>query len=110
MKLVIKLLLSTVALWAMAYITPGVEINNFAVALVAVLVISAINLFIKPILSILTLPVNFLTLGLLGVVINILLFMLVASLVEGFTITNFLSGAIGLLVYSLLQTVLNILE
>ena len=110
MKLIAKVLLNAFLLWVVAYVVPGISISNFFASIVAFLILSIVNATIKPVLSLLTLPVNFLTLGILGLLINVLLFMLVADLVPGFEISNFFSAFIGLVFYSLLQTVTNILE
>lgn len=89
MQIVISLLLSTLAIIVSAYILPGVHIASFATALVVVVVLGAINLFLKPLLVILTLPVNILTLGLFTLVINALLIMLSAWVVPGFRVDSF---------------------
>lgn len=72
-----------------AYLLPGVSLSGFFPALVAAVVIGLINTFIKPVLIILTLPINILTLGLLTLVINALLIMLASALVPGFKVANF---------------------
>ena len=78
-----------------AKITPGVYISGFGTALIAALVLGLVNFAIRPLLTLLTLPLNILTLGLFSFVINAILFGLVAWMVPGFEVTNFLSALVG---------------
>ncbi|MFA6524855.1 MAG: phage holin family protein [Patescibacteria group bacterium] len=89
MKILIKWLISTVAILITAYLLPGVAVDGFFVAFVGALVLGLINIFIKPVLVIFTLPINILTLGLFTLVINALLVMLMALIVPGFSIASF---------------------
>ncbi len=83
------------------WITPGISIENFTTAMIAAVVIALINAFIKPVLLLLTLPINILTLGIFTLVINALLFMFVAYLVPGIEVSGFLSALIGSLLISI---------
>lgn len=74
---------------AAAYVLPGVAVASFISALLVALVLGVLNAFIKPILIILTLPINILTLGLFTFAVNALLILLTASLVPGFNVTGF---------------------
>lgn len=85
----VKWLLSALAIMVAAYLLPGVKIDGFFPAMVAAVVIGLINAFIKPILIILTLPINILTLGLFTLIINAFLVMLASALVPGFDVTGF---------------------
>ena len=69
---------------------PGIQVTSFWTALFAAIVLSALNLFLKPILLILTLPVNILTLGFFTFVINAGLILLVSSVISGFVVSGFL--------------------
>lgn len=89
MQILIQWLLSALAIMVAAYLLPGVKIDGFFAGLVAAVVIGLINTFIKPVLIILTLPINILTLGLFTLVINALLIMLASSLVPGFQVAGF---------------------
>lgn len=89
MQILIHWLLSALAIMVAAYLLPGVSISGFFPALVAAVVIGLINTFIKPVLIILTLPINILTLGLFTLVINALLIMLASALVPGFAVAGF---------------------
>ncbi|MCX6796945.1 MAG: phage holin family protein [Candidatus Doudnabacteria bacterium] len=89
MQILIQWLLSALAIMVAAYLLPGVKIDGFFPAMVAAVVIGLINAFIKPILIILTLPINILTLGLFTLIINAFLVMLASALVPGFHVTGF---------------------
>ncbi|MFH1047360.1 MAG: phage holin family protein [Patescibacteria group bacterium] len=89
MKLLLNWLMATVAVMALAYILPGVEVSNWFVALVVAIVLGLINAVLRPILIVLTLPINILTLGLLTFVIDGFLVLLAARLIDGFVVTTF---------------------
>lgn len=88
MKLLSRWLLTTVTILIAAYLIPGVTITLVG-AVIAAVVLGALNLFIRPILMILTLPINILTLGLFSFVINACLVLLAARLVDGFSVSDF---------------------
>jgi putative membrane protein len=83
-----------------AYLYPGVEIQNLTSALVAALVIGLFNLVLRPVLLVLTLPVTVVTLGLFLFVINALLFWAAAGVLEGFYVRGFGAALLGSLIYS----------
>jgi putative membrane protein len=83
--------------------------KNFGTALVAALVLAFVNALIKPILILLTLPINLLTLGLFILVINALMFWLVSAIVKGFYISGFWPAFFAALVFSIFSLVLNYL-
>lgn len=89
MKILIRWLISTIAIMITAYLLPGVEVDGFVAALIAALVLGLINTFLKPLLVVLTLPINILSLGLFTFVINAGLVMLMAALVSGFSVLSF---------------------
>ncbi len=88
MKLIFHWLIATLAILIAAYIVPGVTITLVG-ALIAAVVLGALNVLIRPILLILTLPITIVTLGLFSLVINALLVMLAAVLVPGFSVAGF---------------------
>ena len=94
MKLLLVWVLNALALLAVAYIVPGIHVADFVSALVAALVIGLVNMLIKPILVILTLPITILTLGLFILVINGLLFYGVGNWLQGFEVKTLLAGII----------------
>ena len=101
-SLLLRWLLSALALLAVAYLYPGVRVDSFFAAAMAALVLGLVNAVIRPILVILTLPVTIITLGLFLFVINALLFWFVAEIVKGFTVQGFLAALVGSLLYSLI--------
>jgi len=102
MRIIIKWLLSAVALLAVAYLYSGVQVNSFGSALIAAAVIGLLNMVVRPALVVLTLPVTIVTLGLFLFVINALLFWAASGLLGGFHVSGFLAALIGSLLYSLL--------
>lgn len=102
MSLIIQWLILSLAVMITAWIVPGIVVTNFATAMIAGVVIALINIFIKPAILMLLLPVNILTLGISVLIVNALLLMFVAHLVPGVTINNFWSAFIGAIVLSLL--------
>ena len=91
MRLIIRWLATAGALLAIAYyhLIPGISVTNFYAALVAVLVLGLINALIRPLILLLTLPFNILTLGLFTLIINALLFWFASTLVKGFNVSGF---------------------
>ena len=92
MKLIIKMLLATVAVFVSAYIIPGVTVDTYLTAFIVAIVLGVLNTFIKPILVILTLPVTILTLGIFYLLINALMVILTASLVNGFQVESVIAA------------------
>jgi len=109
MKLIGALLVNTLALLVTAYLVPGFVVSSLSTALVAAVVIGVINMFIKPVLQLVALPITFLTLGLFALILNVLLLMLAAQITPGFDIDNFISAVIGSLVLSLTSSFLGLL-
>lgn len=106
MGILISWLVSALAILVTAYVLPGVHIANFFTALVTAVVLGIINSILKPILLLLTLPINILTLGLLTFVINALLVLLAAQIVPGFVVDGFWWALAFSIVLSLVNTVL----
>ena len=102
LSLLVRWIVNAAALLLVAYLYPGVQVENFFAAAVAALVLGLINAVVRPILVILTFPVTLLTLGLFLFVINALLFWLVAEIVQGFHVSGFLAALIGSILYSLI--------
>jgi putative membrane protein len=106
MNLIINWLISALAVIISAYLLPGVTINGFFAALVVAVVLAAINLLIKPIILVLTLPINIVTLGLFTLVINAALVLLAAAIVPGFGVAGFWWALLFALVLSIVGAVL----
>ena len=106
MRLILKWLLSALALLAVSYLYSGVQVTSFTHALIAAAVIGLLNMVVRPVLVVLTLPVTIVTLGLFLFVINALLFWAASGLLSGFHVNGFLAALIGSLLYSLLGVVI----
>lgn len=102
-NLLLVWLINALALVALPYIVPSVQVDGFATALVAALVLGLVNTLIRPILVLLTLPATLLTLGLFIFVINGMLFWFVAEFLEGFRVAGFGSAVLGAIVYGLIS-------
>lgn len=108
-KLVLKWALNSFALFFVMKLIPEIQINRFQDLLLATLVIGLLNVFLKPIIILLTLPVTVLTLGLFTFVINGVIFYLAAHLVPGFHVAGFGSAFVAALLFSLFSFTLNML-
>ena len=104
MRLLLIWLVNALSLLAVAYLLPSVSVASFYVALITALLLAVVNTVIRPVLVLITLPLNILTLGLFTLVINGLLFWFVASFVEGFRVAGFWAAFGGALLYSLIST------
>lgn len=89
MPILFNWLLSGLVILSAAYLLPGVHVQTFITALVVALVLGIINAVLKPILLVLTLPLNILTFGLFTFVINAVLIMITSKVVVGFAVDNF---------------------
>lgn len=110
MKTIIHFLVSTVAILITAYLLPGVHVEGVLVAFVLAVVLGAINMIIRPILIILTLPLTVVTLGLFVLVINGLLIMLASYIVPGFAVASFWSAFFFGIILAVVSWVLQIFE
>lgn len=107
MGYVLTTLVTALSLLVVDIVLPGVNIESFAVAIIAGIVIGLVNTFVKPILSLLTLPINLVTLGLFSIVINGICFTLAAALVPGFQAHGLISFLVAPVILSLASTFLN---
>ena len=106
MRLLAVWLINALALLALPYLLPSIHVASFTTALGVAVVLGLINAVIRPVLLLLTLPVTLLTLGLFIFVINGMMFMLAAWLLDGFVVDGFLAGAIGSALYSVISWLL----
>ena len=107
--LFIRWIVSAIAIGIVAYLLPGVTVTPLG-ALVLAVVLGIINLFIKPIIKLLTLPLTILTLGLFSLVINALLILLASAVVSGFSVAGFWSAFLFAILLSLVNAVFHALE
>ena len=110
MKLIFNWFITSIGIVIAAYLLPGVHLANFMTALVLAVVLGVINVFLKPILLFLTLPINILTLGLFTLVVNAFFMMLAAQVVPGFVIDGFWWAFFYSILLSLISSVLHSME
>lgn len=102
-------LILTVAIVSAAYLIEGIQVSNFLAALFAAALLGILNALFRPILILLTLPINILTLGLFTFVINALLLMMVSGVIGGFAVNGFWPALLGSLIISLVSWALTAL-
>ena len=109
MRILVVWLINTVALLAVSYLMTSVHVTGFGGALIAAGVLGLVNAVIRPVLVLLTLPVTVLTLGLFIFIINGILFLAVANLLEGFQVTGFWPAVGGAIMFSIVSWLLSAL-
>ncbi len=109
MFILLRWLINALALLLVAYVVPGFMVDNLYAALGAALLLGLVNAIVRPILLLLTLPVNILTLGLFTFVINALMLWFVQTVIKGFDITTFTAALMGAVVLWLIGLVTNAL-
>lgn len=107
MNLLLKIIITSVIVLILANFLPGVYVNGFTTALIVAVVLGLLNIFIKPILVLLTLPVTVLTLGLFLLIINALMIVLCSQIVDGFKVEAFLTAIIFSVLLSVSQSIMN---
>jgi len=103
--LVIRVVVTALALILAANVVPGISIGSFGTALIAAVVLGVLNLLIRPVLFVLTLPITLITLGLFSFVLNALMFWLAAYFVTGFAVAGFIPALLGSLIVTAVSTV-----
>jgi putative membrane protein len=103
----IRVLITGIAVFLAVMIVPGLDVDSLPAGLAAILVLTFLNVLVRPILFVLTLPLIVLSLGLFLIVVNALLLELTAYLVKGFSVTGFWPAVGGAVVISLVTTILN---
>jgi putative membrane protein len=104
--LFVRWLMLTVAIMAAAYLLPGVKVTGFFSAFFAAAILGVLNALLRPLLLLLTLPLNILTLGLFTFVINALILMMASGVITGFQIAGFWSAVFGSLIIGLVSWLL----
>ena len=108
MKFLLSLLLSAVAVIIAAYIVPGVVVDGFGTALLVAIVLGLINATVGFILKLMTAPLNWLTFGLISLIINVLIVLLVDNLISGFSTNGFWTAALFALVLAIIQSLFGV--
>ena len=101
--ILVRWLFLTLAILVAAYVIEGIQVSGFLSAFFAAAVLGILNAFFRPILILLTLPINILSLGLFTFVINALLLMMASGVISGFHVRGFWSAILGSLIISLVN-------
>ncbi|MFC4768326.1 phage holin family protein [Effusibacillus consociatus] len=112
MGFVTRLLLNALALMTVAWLFDGISFASGAdgvfAALWAALVLGLVNVTIKPVVKLLTLPVNILTLGIFGLLVNAMMLKVVDWFSPGFAVEGFLAAFLGAIVLAIISSILNL--
>lgn len=108
-KILIRILATAAAIFLISNYIPGIAVVGWYAAFVAAVLWGFLSLFVKPILNILTLPINLITFGLFSFILNALLFWFMGTVVAGFTVAGFVPALQGSVVLTVLAWVLNAL-
>ncbi len=102
-KLLVRFFTVVVALFVAAHLVEGIHVDDIYTAGIVAVLLGALNIIVRPILVVLTLPITILTLGLFLLVLNAALFWFVGSFVDGFDVEGFLPALLGSIIVSLLS-------
>ncbi len=105
--IIARIIVTAFSLVLVAEFIPGIHVDSLVTAILAAMLIGILNVLVRPILMILTLPITLLTLGLFIFVINAFLFWVAASIIDGFTVTGFLPALVGSFIVSTISTLIN---
>lgn len=108
MKLVVSLLINSIAVVLTSYLVPNVSIDSYQTAIIVALVLGLINIFIKPVVKVLTLPINLLSLGIFSLVLNGVFILIVSNLVSGFKVGGFLWAFLYSIVLTIISSLMRI--
>jgi len=106
MKFLIKILITSLAVLFTSKILPGISIDNYTTAILVALVIAFLNIFLKPLLVLLTIPVTVLTLGLFLLVINAFIILITSELINGFNVNGFWWALLFSIILSITTSIL----
>jgi putative membrane protein len=106
MNILLRIIITAILVLVIAHFMPGVSVASFTTSIIVAVVLGLLNLFIKPILVLLTLPVTLLTFGLFLLVINALMIMLCTKIVGGFAVESFWTAILFSIILSISQSIL----
>lgn len=109
MKYIFKLLISAAIILGATFLLPGIMIKSFGVALLVMFVLSILNVILRPVLILLTIPVTILTLGLFLLVINAVIILLTDWMIDGFEVLNFWWALLFSLIVSLVNYIADLI-
>jgi putative membrane protein len=105
--ILLRWFITTLAIFALPYFVAGITVNSIVTALIVSACLVFINMVIKPIVTVLTLPINILTLGLFSIILNGIFFWFVAQIITGFTVSSFVAAIIGAFVISVINWIIS---
>ena len=106
-NIILRMIILTAGVFLAAYLVPGINVVGYGPAIKAAILLWILNIFIKPLLLIFTLPINLLTLGLFTLIINGFLLWFVGNVVSGFVVAGFFTAILGAVVISVFSILLN---
>ena len=106
MKIILKMLLTAIAVVILAELLPGVKVDGYTSAIVVAVVLGLLRIFVRPLIIIFTLPITIMTLGLFLFVLNAIIILLADKLVDGFAVSGFWVALLFSLLLSLFQSIL----
>lgn len=104
--ILLRWFITTLAIFALPYFVHGIAVNSILTAIIVAACLAFLNMVVKPVITILTLPINILTLGLFSLVINGAFFWFVAQIIQGFSVTGFKAAIIGALVITIINWII----
>lgn len=106
MNIIIRILLTAILVMVIDYFMKGITVDDFATSVIVAIVLGLLNVFVKPILVLFTLPVTFLTLGLFLLVINAVIILLCSEIVGGFHVASFWTALLFSIILSVSQSIM----
>jgi putative membrane protein len=106
MRIILHWIILSVAVWVTTQLISGVTVDPIWVALIVGACLTLFNMFLRPIISILTLPINVLTLGFFSLLVNGIVFWYLGTIVRGFSVTTFSAAFIGALLVTIINWVI----
>ena len=108
MKLIVRILTTSILVLLISHFMHGVHVASFTTALFVAIVLGLLNIFIKPILVLFTLPITFFTLGLFLLIINGLIIIICDNIVGGFDVDTFFTALLFSIILSISQSIVNL--
>jgi putative membrane protein len=107
LNILLRLIILTAGIFLASYLVPGVTVEGYGPAIKAALLLGVLNLIAKPVLIILTLPINLLTLGLFTFILNAFILWFVGYAIAGFVVAGFFPALLGAIVISIFSIILS---
>ena len=107
LNIILRLIILIAGIFLASYLVPGINVEGYGPAIKAALLLGVLNLIVRPVLILFTLPINILTLGLFTFILNGFILWFVGYAISGFEVAGFLSAIVGAVVISFLSIILN---